>query len=338
LADKYHLKRPAPAEQEILRGYNARQVMQHLDVPWWKVPLLAHEFRTAMARDIDRIKLFEGVDQLFQHLTRLGITIAIVSSNSYKNIRHVLGAQNAARVSYYECGVSLLGKAAKIRKVLRQSRVKPSETILIGDEIRDGEAARQTHIAFGAVAWGYTRLEALQAQSPSAVFATMEEIEEISSMPQPAEIYTGLRHRILTTNPKEVGIEQDSTMPNVWGILMEFQIAGTVATLVALADGTTSLYFSNGGGILGTGQHDAVAKITKDFIARAEGFYTPMPQANGFPLPRPGRVKFYILTFSGIYTAEVAEADLVNGTDTLSPLFQAGNEVITQVRRHTPQK
>jgi phosphoglycolate phosphatase len=178
LADKYHLKRPQPAEQEILRGYNARQVLKYLDVPWWKVPLLAHEFRTAMARDIDRIKLFEGVDQLFQSLTDSGIILAIVSSNSHKNIRHVLGAQNAARVRYYECGVSLPGKAAKIKKVLRQSRVKPSEAMLIGDEIRDGEAARQTHIAFGAVAWGYTRLEALQAQAPSTVFVRMEDILE----------------------------------------------------------------------------------------------------------------------------------------------------------------
>jgi phosphoglycolate phosphatase len=176
LADKYHIKRPRPAEQEILRGYNAHQVLKHLEVPWWKVPLLAHEFRTAMARDIDRIKLFEGVDQLFQRLTSLGIILAIISSNSYKNIRHVLGTHNAARVSYYECGVSLLGKAAKIRKVLRQSRVKPNEAILIGDEIRDGEAARQAQIAFGAVAWGYTRLEALQAQAPSVVFVNMEEI------------------------------------------------------------------------------------------------------------------------------------------------------------------
>lgn len=176
LADKYHFKRPQPSEQEILRGYSAPQILKHLRVPGWKIPLLAHEFRTAMARDIDQIELFEGVDELFQRLTRLGVILAIVSSNSSQNIRRVLGAQNAACVSYYECGVSLRGKAAKIKKVLWQSRVKPSEAILIGDEIRDSEAARQAQVAFGAVAWGYTRIEALQAQAPSVVFAKLNEI------------------------------------------------------------------------------------------------------------------------------------------------------------------
>jgi len=176
LADKYHFQRPPPAEQEILRGYPARQILKHLGVPGWKLPLLANEFRTAMARDIELITLFTGVDQLFQRLTSRGIILAIVSSNSYRNIRHVLGTQNAALVSHYECGVSLAGKAAKIKQVLRQSQVKPEAAILIGDEIRDGEAAHQARIAFGAVTWGYARIEALKTQSPTVVFASLDEI------------------------------------------------------------------------------------------------------------------------------------------------------------------
>ena len=39
--------------------------------------------------------------------------------------------------------------------------------------------------------------------------------------------------------------------PDVWGVLMELGLEQGVATMVAFADGTVSLYFSGGGGIIG---------------------------------------------------------------------------------------
>ena len=129
-----------------------------------------------MARDIHLIPLFDGVDDLFEILESQGATIAIVSSNIERNIRQVLGPQNCARVQYFECGVALFGKAPKIKKLLKRTQCDPEEAILIGDEIRDGQAARKAGIAFGAVTWGFTHAEALAAQVPNALFNAMHEI------------------------------------------------------------------------------------------------------------------------------------------------------------------
>lgn len=162
----------------MLRGYSARQILKYLGVRWWRMPSIAKDVRRAMARDIHMIPLFDGVDELFQVLVLQGVTLAIVSSNSEQNIRQVLGEANCARVKYFECGVSLFGKTPKINKLLKQTRVVPSEAILIGDEIRDGQAARKAGIAFGAVAWGFTRVDALAAQAPNALFTAMHEIAQ----------------------------------------------------------------------------------------------------------------------------------------------------------------
>jgi phosphoglycolate phosphatase len=178
LADKHRFKRIDDREREMLRGYSAGQILKYLRVRWWKMPFIAKDVRTAMARDIDMITLFDGVDQLFQGLASQGVVLAMVSSNSEKNIRHVLGAKNCALVKYFECGVSLFGKTPKINKLLKQTKIAPSETILIGDEIRDGQAARKAGIAFGAVAWGYTRVDALRAQAPTALFNAMHDIAQ----------------------------------------------------------------------------------------------------------------------------------------------------------------
>lgn len=101
-------------------------------------------------------------------------------------------------------------------------------------------------------------------------------------------------------------------MPNVWGILMETGYPQAVVTLVSLADGTTSLYFSHGGGVIGGGQHETVARASKSFVIAAEGYYPKMTLTKSFPFPPVGRVKFYVLTYSGIYPMYINENDLGN--------------------------
>ncbi len=176
IAEKYHFRKVDPSEHDTVRGFDARAVLKHLGVPMWKIPLIAGHMRKLMSRDIHQIRLFEGIDDLLRRLSSLGATLAVVSSNSRANIRHVLGAEVAALVSYYECGVSVFGKEAKLKKVLRQSGIAPREAIYIGDEIRDCKAARDMGIAFGGASWGYTMPDALRAHAGDDVFARIDDI------------------------------------------------------------------------------------------------------------------------------------------------------------------
>lgn len=154
----------------------------------------------------------------------------------------------------------------------------------------------------------------------------------------PAEVYTGLRNQILNSKPGAGGIEPSTERPNVWGILMETGHPEAVVTLVSLADGTTSLYFSNGGGMIGGGGYETVAQASKSFVIAAESFYQKMMLTDSFPSPDIGRVKFYILTYSGIYTIDIDLNELLDQKHELTPLFYYGHEVITQFRLIQEQK
>jgi hypothetical protein len=149
---------------------------------------------------------------------------------------------------------------------------------------------------------------------------------------EPADVYTNLRNQVFKIKPKEVGILQTKETPNVWGVLMETGYPEAVVTLVSLADGTTSLYFGNGGGMIGGGEHTTVAQSTKSFIAAAEKYHRQMTLTESFPLPAVGRVRFYVLTFSGVLTSDVDENKLGRGKHELSPLFYSGQDVIAQFR------
>jgi phosphoglycolate phosphatase len=176
VADQFQFRRIEESDLDTIRGLEAGQIIKFLGVPLWKAPVIGKHMRALMARDISRIRLFEGVDRMLQELAEQGVVIALVSSNSSENIRQILGPANAGLIRYYQCGVTIFGKQAKLRKVLQISGIAPEEAIYIGDEIRDLQAAKTENIAFGAVAWGYTKPESLFAQGPQIVFTSMDEI------------------------------------------------------------------------------------------------------------------------------------------------------------------
>jgi phosphoglycolate phosphatase len=176
VAGRYRFRHLGDDEIEMLRGCDNREIIRYLGVSVWKMPFIAHHMRTLIARDADRIALFPGVDDLLKQLSHRGLSLAVVSSNSESNIRRILGPQNAALISFYECGASIFGKPAKFRKVLKRSGIARDRTICIGDETRDIDAARSENLAFGAVTWGYATPDLLKAQAPTMVFTTLDEI------------------------------------------------------------------------------------------------------------------------------------------------------------------
>jgi phosphoglycolate phosphatase len=178
VADRYNFNRLDGQDLEVLRDYDSRQLLKHLGVPLWKLPMIGNHMRNLMARDIEQIPLFDGVEDLLRGLSASGVLLAIVSSNSYANIRHVLGPETADLIGFYECGTSLFGKQARIRKVLRKSGCMAGHAIYIGDEVRDVEASRGERIAFGAVSWGCARVETLKAHRPNEVFTSISDILE----------------------------------------------------------------------------------------------------------------------------------------------------------------
>lgn len=176
VADRYGFRRVAPEETEALRGLSAAAIMRRLDVPLWKLPLISRHMHALMARDIAAIRLFPGISETLAGLAADGQAMAVLSSNSRTNVERVLGPENAGRIAHYACGASVFGKAPRLRRLLRRVGVPAAETLCVGDELRDLEAARAVGCAFGAVAWGYTRADALRAGGPDHLFGRPADI------------------------------------------------------------------------------------------------------------------------------------------------------------------
>ena len=156
-------------------------------------------------------------------------------------------------------------------------------------------------------------------------------------IPEPVQVMKDLRKQALTLSPSEIGISPSLEHPHVWGVLMEIGYPEALATLVALADGTVSLYLGHGGGIIGGGERAGIRRMGAALISAAEHYLTNLSPTSSFPLPDVGQVKFYVLTFAGPLTADADSEDLGEGRHALSKLFYAGQAVITELRRISEQ-
>ena len=159
-----------------------------------------------------------------------------------------------------------------------------------------------------------------------------------SEIPEPAQVYLELRQRILNLDPGEMDLHPSSSAPHVWGVWMETGYLVGSATLIALADGTTSLYYSTGGGMLGSGEYTPVAESSKALVAEAETHLQFMTPSTDFPLPEVGQVRFILLTYAGNYSDAAIERMLVAGKHPLSPLFTRAHETLEQLRLLSEKK
>ena len=110
--------------------------------------------------------------------------LAIASSNDEQVVRTILGIELTGLIDRFECGASMFGKAARITRLLKALSVPADQTLVIGDETRDADAAQEAGVAAAAVLWGYGDAEAFVDRLLVARFAAPEQIAALLTRPE----------------------------------------------------------------------------------------------------------------------------------------------------------
>jgi hypothetical protein len=157
--------------------------------------------------------------------------------------------------------------------------------------------------------------------------------ESTGQIPAPPDAGS-LRSQLLHSTPQQLGI---TPLRGVWGVLMERGYAKGTATIIALADGTASMYLSTGGAVAGGKAYPPAHAAALKLCEQAAESFTETIAAQDFPLPAKGRVRFYVLTTDGV---RVAEDDILprakdGGRDPLAPLLAAGDAVLDGLKDAT---
>jgi hypothetical protein len=110
------------------------------------------------------------------------------------------------------------------------------------------------------------------------------------------------------------------------------------ATLVALRDGTSSLYVSTGGGVIGAGFHQPVQVAAKLVLTKTCEYLPNWRLEGGTEHPLPHLVKLFGLTSHGRRVTEVPEAAFWGRErHAMAPLIAAIQALISAVRAVSPE-
>ncbi len=147
-----------------------------------------------------------------------------------------------------------------------------------------------------------------------------------------------MRDKIFLMTGEGLGIYPTEKLQHVWGVVMDATEPKAHYSLIVLADGTTSLYFSSGGGIIGAGAHPTIVAANHELMELAESLNVYFAVAGNTDLPPAGYVRFWVLTYGGVKGLEAAEKALLDGGHPLSGLFEKAQAVITEIRHQSENR
>ncbi len=141
-----------------------------------------------------------------------------------------------------------------------------------------------------------------------------------------------LRLRFLTSPPAEYGLAADTNFPRVIGLLMDWPMDDVIVSVVALADGSASLYTTSSFGIVGGIEHPSVRASATQLLRLAERHHDDAVPTNQFPYPDDGRVRFYLKTPDGVRVQAAPLAALISGQDPLAGLWNQAQRLVAELR------
>lgn len=141
--------------------------------------------------------------------------------------------------------------------------------------------------------------------------------------------YLDLRNQVLLGSRATFELEISQEKADPWGVIMDWGLETGSVTVVALSDGSASVYMSTGGGHIGGKSQESIRKAAKKMVGIAAELRPQMRVAKLYPLPKANMLTFYALTDEGVFTSSASVVDVSSQRSPLSKLGNAAQEIIT---------
>jgi phosphoglycolate phosphatase len=188
LAAVHGYRRLNQEEALALRSQGIRRILQETEIPLRRLPAWLRQMKKELHRETPAMKPHPGLNEMLAALTEREIPLGVVTSNDRENVRLFLGNQGWDNwFPWLETGSNLFGKSRLIRRVLERSGIAASDTVYVGDEERDVNAARKAGVCAVAVTWGFNDRTILSQSSPDHIVDRPEELLTLF-LPGPAKL------------------------------------------------------------------------------------------------------------------------------------------------------
>ena len=175
LAAKHGYTPMTPENLEHLRTLSIPQRCKYLNVPMYRIPFLAAAVMKNYRHAISEIPFNPGIKEMLETLSINNMPFAVLSSNSKGNIEQFFKLHGIECADIF-CSRSIFGKHVLLNKFLKEKKLKPSDMLYVGDELRDIIACRKSGVEVAWVNWGYDHEKAIENDNPDHVFHNPAEL------------------------------------------------------------------------------------------------------------------------------------------------------------------
>ena len=165
LAPQYGYRQVSDEDIEHLRGKRLREVMRWLEMSMFQFPIIATRVKAELGQEMHRIRPIKSVKAVVQQLSER-FALGILTSNNPANVQKFLEAHQMQVFDFIYTTRSLYKKSKVLRRIIREQQLNPQETLYVGDEERDIEAAHRSLLEAVAVTWGANTEAALLLAQP----------------------------------------------------------------------------------------------------------------------------------------------------------------------------
>lgn len=171
--------RYAPIRREDmpdLRRKHISELMRMSGMNWLQLPGYVRKARNRFKARIREVQPVSGMREALEGLKAQGYRLGILTSNTQENVTAFLALHDMQWFDFVYAPDSIFGKARRLRRILREYKLPQEALVMIGDEVRDLEAANKSGVDGIGVTWGFNTRELLQAHKPLAIVDQPEEL------------------------------------------------------------------------------------------------------------------------------------------------------------------
>ncbi len=154
--------------------------------------------------------------------------------------------------------------------------------------------------------------------------------QEVSA-PAP-DSYEAARMAALHVSAQQLGLQIPASVTKVYGVVMDWDMGGTVLSLIAYINGGANALLSTGATVTGAGADPEVAKQASEFVQVAQDYLNRGVPVSDLGYPPPGTVRFYLLTNKGIFAVQELLSLINDNSSPLLGLFFRGNMVLDEIK------
>ena len=180
LAVEFGYKQTTQEELAQIQNLNSKEIIKQSGISIFKLPFLLRKVKAELNKEIQRVRPISGIKEALIELKNQGNRLGILTSNSSANVVAFLETNGLEDLfDFIYSGKTLFGKSKVMNNLLKQENIDPKTAIYVGDETRDIEAARKSHIKAIAVSWGFNSAEVLAKQNPDFLIHQPNQLIEV---------------------------------------------------------------------------------------------------------------------------------------------------------------